>query len=82
MFYCFDEYPETEIDFEPAFFLPYVDDDYLEAEYFFQHPDNPFTIFQSSQKDIISFSRKFGNSDGYYAMNRMIFMPCFSGFEA
>lgn len=77
----FDEYPETKVDFDPVFFPPYIDDDWMEEDYYFHHPDKPYNIFISSHDDVVSFIQNFGDNANFNAINRMIFAHSFSIFE-
>lgn len=77
----FDKYPITEIEFDPVY-SEGIEQDYWESDYLFEQPESPYNIFKIAHSDVVNFTKKYGDNNGYNAMNRMIFAQSFSVFEA
>ncbi len=76
-----DKYPKTEVEFDPVY-SEGIEQDYWESDYLFVQPESAYNIFEIAHSDVVNFTEKYGNEDGFNAMNRMIFIQSFSIFEA
>lgn len=77
-----DEAPDVDVDFEPLFCPEHDDELWAIENHYFERPEKPHDIFLASYADIVGFIDGIKGNLGTHPMNRMVFMQCFSVFEA
>jgi|GEM_PF-4892430 len=81
------DYPDTAVEFEDVITSDieaswYDRDPYDLDPYEYDVPQSPAIIFNAAYEDILAFLASVVSNDGNHPLNRMIFIQCFSAFEA
>jgi len=73
-----DEYPNTNVVADFAFFSPPDEEDWLDRN----PPTDPYSVFTESMNQLAKFLIEHGENNGDHIVNRMIFTQQVSAFEA